>query len=155
MNNLKPLEIANKIIELSGINIFEDSRKKNIVEMRSLLIYILREKLGMRWVNIALFLKANNKPVNHATLIHSVKNFEMYKKDNKQIQEIYNIFSFKSNLGVDEIDRIHYLENKCSTLQKKLENPLVKLVIEVPNDRDKIESIERVVKSWKWKEKVL
>lgn len=155
MNNLKPLEIANKIIELSGINIFEDSRKKNIVEMRSLLIYILREKLGMRWVNIALFLKANNKPVNHATLIHSVKNFEMYKKDNKQIQEIYNIFSFRSNLGVDEIDRIHYLENKCSTLQKKLENPLVKLVIEVPNDRDKIESIERVVKSWKWKEKVL
>ena len=155
MNNLKPLEIANKIIELSGINIFEDSRKKNIVEMRSLLIYILREKLGMRWVNIALFLKANNKPVNHATLIHSVKNFEMYKKDNKQIQEIYNIFSFKSNLGVDEIDRIHYLENKCSTLQKKLENPLVKLVIEVPNDRDKIESIERVVESWKWKEKVL
>ena len=155
MNNLKPLEIANKIIELSGINIFEDSRKKNIVEMRSLLIYILREKLGMRWVNIALFLKSNNKPVNHATLIHSVKNFEMYKKDNKQIQEIYNIFSFKSNLGVDEIDRIHYLENKCSTLQKKLENPLVKLVIEVPNDRDKIESIERVVKSWKWKEKVL
>jgi|TARA_Y100000361_G_scaffold65370_1_gene57360 NADH:ubiquinone oxidoreductase subunit C len=155
MNNLKPLEIANKIIELSGINIFEDSRKKNIVEMRSLLIYILREKLGMRWVNIALFLKSNNKPVNHATLIHSVKNFEMYKKDNKQIQEIYNIFSFRSNLGVDEIDRIHYLENKCSTLQKKLENPLVKLVIEVPNDRDKIESIERVVKSWKWKEKVL
>ena len=155
MNNLKPLEIANKIIELSGINIFEDSRKKNIVEMRSLLIYILREKLGMRWVNIALFLKANNKPVNHATLIHSVKNFEMYKKDNKQIQEIYNIFSFRSNLGVDEIDRIHYLENKCSTLQKKLENPLVKLVIEVPNDRDKIESIERVVESWKWKEKVL
>ena len=155
MNNLKPLEIANKIIELSGINIFEDSRKKNIVEMRSLLIHILREKLGMRWVNIALFLKANNKPVNHATLIHSVKNFEMYKKDNKQIQEIYNIFSFRSNLGVDEIDRIHYLENKCSTLQKKLENPLVKLVIEVPNDRDKIESIERVVKSWKWKEKVL
>jgi NADH:ubiquinone oxidoreductase subunit C len=155
MTNLKPLEIANKIIELSGINIFEDSRKKNIVEMRSLLIYILREKLGMRWVNIALFLKSNNKPVNHATLIHSVKNFEMYKKDNKQIQEIYNIFSFRSNLGVDEIDRIHYLENKCSTLQKKLENPLVKLVIEVPNDRDKIESIERVVKSWKWKEKVL
>ena len=152
MTNLKPLEIANKIIELSGINIFEDSRKKNIVEMRSLLIHILREKLGMRWVNIALFLKANNKPVNHATLIHSVKNFE---KDNKKIQEIYNIFSFRSNLGVDEIDRIHYLENKCSTLQKKLENPLVKLVIEVPNDRDKIESIERVVKSWKWKEKVL
>ena len=148
MTNLKPLEIANKIIELSGINIFEDSRKKNIVEMRSLLIYILREKLGMRWVNIALFLKANNKPVNHATLIHSVKNFEMYKKDNKQIQEIYNIFSFRSNLGVDEIDRIHYLENKCSTLQKKLENPLVKLVIEVPNDRDKIESIERGVKSY-------
>jgi hypothetical protein len=157
MMNLKPIEIANKIKELSGLNIFTNKRKRKLVEMRALLIYILRDKLGMRWVSIALFFKNQNKPVNHATLIHSRKNFEVYKKHNKQIQEILNIFSFKSDLGIDEIDRIHYLENKCSTLQKKLDKPLVKLVIEIPEEKQEVaaESIERVVQSWEWKEKVL
>ena len=35
--NLKPIEIANKIIELSGINKFENTRKREYVEMRALL----------------------------------------------------------------------------------------------------------------------
>ncbi len=33
--NLKPIEIADKIKELSGINIFENTRKRPVVEMRS------------------------------------------------------------------------------------------------------------------------
>ena len=56
--NLKPIEIANKIIELSGINIFENTRKREYVEMRALLCYLLREKLAMRWTNISLFFRA-------------------------------------------------------------------------------------------------
>ena len=42
--NLKPIEIANKIIQESGINVFENNRRKYNVEMRSLLCFLLREK---------------------------------------------------------------------------------------------------------------
>jgi hypothetical protein len=155
--NLKPIQIANKIKKLSGINIFENTRKRPVVEMRSLLCYLLREKLGMRWTNIALFFRSQGKPINHATVIHSKKLYKLYKKTNKKLDEIEKIFSFRSDLSVDEIDRVHYLENKCRNLQQRLENPLVKLVSDIPSQKhDKVKHhIERLIQSWKWKDKVL
>lgn len=157
MNNLKPIDISKKVRELSGINVFVPSRKTEIVEMRSLLCYLLRDKLGMRWTNIARFFESQGKPINHATLIHSRKNYEMYKKTNKKIQEIEKLFSFKSTLTIDEIDRIHYLENKCKNLQLKFDHPLVQKLREVPEE--KIDEVEKVIdtyiKSLEWKSKVL
>ena len=62
MMNLKPIEIANKLIEESKINIFENTRKRNYIELRSLLCFLLRKKLNMRWIRIAKFFNDNNKP---------------------------------------------------------------------------------------------
>ena len=130
--NLKPIEIADKIKKMSGINIFENTRKRPVVEMRSLLCYLLREKLGMRWTNIALFFRSQGKPLNHATVIHSKRLYKLYKKTNKRLEEIEKEFSFRSDLSVDEIDRVHYLENKCRNLQiqvTKLKGKLKRSVV--------------------------
>jgi chromosomal replication initiation ATPase DnaA len=54
-------EIAEKVIELSGINIFERSRKREIVEMRSLFFYILRNKLDMGLTEISRYFSRNRK----------------------------------------------------------------------------------------------
>ena len=132
--NLKPIQIANKIKELSGINIFENTIKRPVVEIRSLLCYLLREKLGMRWTNIALFLKSQGKPVNHATVIHSKKLYNLYKQTNKRLGEIEKMFFFKSSLSVDEIDRVHYLENKCKNLEEKIEKLITKKVRQKETD---------------------
>lgn len=118
--NLKPIQISNKISKISKINIFENTRKRNYVEMRALLCYLLREKLNMRWTNIAKFFADNNKTMTHATCIHACKNYSMYKKHNKNLKEIEKLFTFKSKLTIDEIDRVHYLENKCKLLESKL-----------------------------------
>ena len=83
--NLKPIEIANKIIQESGINVFENNRRKYNVEMRSLLCFLLREKLNMRWLNIAKFFNDNNKSMTHASCIHAFKNYKMYKKTNSKL----------------------------------------------------------------------
>ena len=158
-HNLKPLEIAKKIIKLSGINIFENTRKKNVVEMRALFSYLLREKLKMRWTNIALFFKSQGKAMNHATVMHSIKHYKMYKESNNKLKDIEKMFFFKSNLNIDEIDRVHYLENKCKNLQQKLEvyeastNPLIDLISQIPKNREDeaIEKLELLLKGWKWK----
>ena len=118
--NLKPIEIANKIIKESGVDIFENYRRKNHIEMRSLLCFLLREKLNMRWLNIAKFFNDNNKSMTHASCIHAFNNYKMYKKTNSKLEDIENLFSFKSGLTIDEIDRVHYLENKCKLLENKL-----------------------------------
>lgn len=118
--NLKPIQIVNKIIKLSNLDIFENTRRKNHVEVRSLVCYILREKLNMRWTNISKFFNDNNKTMTHASCIHSFNNYNMYCKSNKKLKEIEKLFTFKSKLTIDEIDRVHYLENKCKLLESKL-----------------------------------
>jgi len=157
MMNLKPIEIANKIKELSGLDIFKNTRQRKYVEHRSLLATILRNKLLMRWTNIAVFFRSQGKDMDHATVMHSTRQYKMYKKHNKKLEEIENIFTFKSNLNYDEIDRIHYLENKCNSCETKLKEPLVKLVRDIPKEKtaDVEENIKRLMKAWEWKQKVL
>tara|TARA_R100000656_G_scaffold87541_1_gene63626 strand:+ start:654 stop:1043 length:390 start_codon:yes stop_codon:yes gene_type:complete len=120
--NPTPTQIANKIELFTGIKIFENTRRKPVIELRSLLVYLLREKLGMRWLSIALFFKSRGKPIHHATLIYSNKQYRMYKKTNSHLKEIEKLFSFKFNLTYDEIDKIHYLESQVKNLKVKLEN---------------------------------
>ena len=154
---LKPIQIADKIKELSGINIFENTRKRPVVEMRSLLCYLLREKLGMRWTNIALFFKSQGKSINHATVIHAVKTYRINRNHNNKLMEYERMFKFKSDLNYDEIDKIHYLENKVRNLEMKLIHPLLGIIKDIPEDRyDETQKfIERLKKGWEWKEKVL
>ena len=151
--NLKPIEIANKINRMTKGNVFENPRKKETVELRSLLVYLLREKLGMRWTNIAKFFQNNNKPMNHATAIYNCNNYSMYKKYNKNLIEIERLFTFKSNLNIDEIDRVHYLENKCKNLEEKINSPLLDMMLKIPKDKEDeaILKIKLLLRSWEWK----
>ena len=51
-------EISYRIGKKTKVNVFEDSRRKEVVHYRSLLIYLLRGKMNLRWKNIALFFNA-------------------------------------------------------------------------------------------------
>ena len=63
---IKPIELATKIEELTGLNVFENTRRRNVIEVRSLLCHLLRSKLNMRWTSIAYFFQENNKHITHA-----------------------------------------------------------------------------------------
>jgi len=137
MKELKPIDVANKLKDISKVNVFEETRKRDVVEIRMLLCYLLREKLNMRWINIAKFFSSNGKKMTHATAIHSCNMYPKYKKHNKQLKKFEKMFSFKSNLTYDEIDKIHYLENQIKNLQEKLNSPLIKLVNRIPLNEHK------------------
>ena len=162
MESYKPEEIGNNIAKMAALNIFENTRKKKYVEYRAMLCFLLREKLLMRWTNIANFFENQGKTMTHATAIHLVKMYPIYKKDNKNLEEIENMFNFKSNLNYDEIDKIHYLENKYNNIAKKyfvlldkLKNPLIKEIVELSDDKTKEvkEKLAILKKSWEWKQK--
>jgi len=153
MKNLKPIQLANKLKSITKINVFENTRKREIIEIRMLLCYLLREKLGMRWTNIALFFANNNKPMTHATAMHSYKMYPVYKKHNKKLKEYERMFTFKSDLTYDEIDRIHFLENQIKYLQNKLDHPLIALLEKIPQYKydETCERLDSYIKSWEWK----
>ena len=155
VKNMKAIDIANKITEISGINLFEKSRKRNVIEHRGLLCYILRDKLKMRWQKMEKFYTSQGWPVNHATLINSYRKWYIYKT-NEDVIKILNQFHFEDE-DQDEIDKVEMLETKCNNQKKKLEDPLVKAVLELPvNKREQVkEKLDLLKKEWAWKEKVL
>jgi hypothetical protein len=126
VNNYKPINIADKISELSGIDVFIDTRERKVVEVRSLLTYLLREKLKMRWKNIVLFYDRNGKKINMANVMHSYKKYEDYKKQNPFLDQLQNSFVFEPYSDYDEINKIDYLEKKCKRLEKKLQEQINK-----------------------------
>ena len=156
-------KIGDSVKEMSGIDIFDNTRSRSHVELRALVCYILREKMGMRWTNISLYFKSEGKTMHHATAIHSVKMYPIYRKYNNDLQELERCFNFKSELQYDEIDKLHYLQGKFDNLESKYiklqesikDNPILKVLEEIPEDciDEVIEKIDLVKKSWKWKNK--
>tara|TARA_R110002124_G_scaffold285885_1_gene465167 strand:+ start:578 stop:961 length:384 start_codon:yes stop_codon:yes gene_type:complete len=126
LNNLKPINIADKISELSGIDVFTDNRERRVVEVRALLTYLLRDKLKMRWKNIVLFYDRNGKKINMANVMHSYKKYDDYKKQNPVLDQLQKSFVFEPYSDYDEINKIDYLEKKCKRLEKKLQEQINK-----------------------------
>jgi len=161
--NLTPTEIADKIKEISGIDLFKNTRKKEYIELRSLLNHLLRNKLNMRWAYIAQFFIDNGKTYDHSLAIHSCRTYEQLAKYNPKLKEIEDMFTFKSNLTYDQIDKCYYLENKIKNLNNKisklkgeLDSPAYNLLKDV-DDEDVPELEERLgmwKKSLEWKKKL-
>lgn len=126
INNLKPINIADKISELSGIDVFANNRERKVVEVRALLTYLLRDKLKMRWKNIVLFYDQNGKKINMANVMHSYKKYPYYQQQNSELINLQSQFIFDPDISHDEINQIDYLEKKCRRLEKKLEEQLNK-----------------------------
>lgn len=151
--DLKPIELAHRIKQITGINVFENTRRRSVLEVRSLLCHLMRVKLKMRWINIANFFQDNGKHITHATVINAVNKYSTNKRYNSSLEDVEKHFVFKEDFTVDEINKVKYLENKCEKLQEKLDLPLVKLVIRIPKYREEeaLSFIRRVVKSFEWK----
>jgi len=153
-------EIAEKVIELSGINIFERSRKREVVEMRSLFFYILKNKLDMGLTEMSRYFEDSASSINHATIIWSLKNYELYKSTNKRIQEIEEMIILKTSMNIKGINRETYLELKCKELEAEIErlntkpneSKIIDLINKVPKAREGefITRMELMIKGWEW-----
>ena len=159
MKDLTPIEIGDKIKRLSGIDLYKNTRKRDFVEHRALLCYILRDKLQMRWTFIASLFISQGKHMDHDNCMQLVKMYPIYRQGNKTLETIEKTFVFNSKIPLDEIDKVNYLENKYESLEseylkqkEQLKNPLVKLVIDIPNDKlvDAKDRIKLMKASWKW-----
>lgn len=89
--NREANKIAKDIIDISGINVFENSRKRKYIEMRSLLTFMLRHHCDMKFKDIRDFYEANGKSYDHSTAIHSLKAFETHRRYNPKIDKYFDI----------------------------------------------------------------
>ena len=84
-------KIANHIIDISGIDVFKNTRKRKYVEMRSLLTFMLRHHCNMKFTDIRDFYKSKGKSYDHATAIYSLKAFEMHRRYNPLLDKYFDI----------------------------------------------------------------
>ena len=169
------LKISERIIEMTGVDIFQNTRKREYVELRALVCHIFRNKMNMRWTTIANFFTSMGKKTDHASVIHLVKMYPIYKKSNEDLFELESCFEFKSKLNYDEIDQVHFLQNEYRKVKKENkilveevkelksksknysddQHNLLMLFDGLPKNRidEIIERINLLKKSWSWKSK--
>ena len=84
-------KIAKQIIDISGIDVFDNTRKKEYIQMRSLLTFMLRHHCNMKFTEIRDFYESNGKNYDHATAIHSLRSFETNRKYNPKLDKYFDI----------------------------------------------------------------
>ena len=121
-------EVSERIIKMSGIDIFKNTRVTKYIELRSLACYIFRVKMNEPFAHIANFFESKGKSMDHATVIHAVKRYSIYKNTNDRLKIYESCIKFKKNdkmdsvtidLGYQGVDRIELLQNKCKKIEKR------------------------------------
>ena len=84
-------KIARDIINISGIDVFDNTRKKEYIQMRSLLTFMLRHHCNMKFKDIRDFYESNGKNYDHSTAIHSLRSFETNRKYNPKLDKYFDI----------------------------------------------------------------
>ena len=158
-------KIGDSVKEVSGLDIFDNTRRRDYVEMRALVCYVLRKKLRIGLTNIALYFQSEGKTMHHATVIHLVKMYPMYKRYNSRLASIEESFEQLNNLefNQDSYIRNQYLSYNYDKLQEKYKdlkdtiktNPILDVLKDIPEDKidEVIERINILKKSWDWKSK--
>ena len=123
-------KIAKYLTDISEVDVFANSRRRENVEMRSLLTFILRNHLGMTFHQIKNFYENNGKHYDHATAMHSLKTFEVNRRYSKSLDEWLKKIQFlirdKSNI------KKGMLEHKLQYLHSNDINKLLKIVNDMP-----------------------
>jgi phosphopantothenate synthetase len=114
--------IANTIKEVTDVNIFEKTRRRDVVELRSVATYYLRKVAGLKYRQISDQYKRNGLRIHHATLIHSLNNYDIYKKYSESVQKAHlcliddnlvdarkYIIRNMSKMTADKIEKIEHI----------------------------------------------
>tara|TARA_R100000951_G_C2524582_1_gene144503 strand:- start:190 stop:558 length:369 start_codon:yes stop_codon:yes gene_type:complete len=109
--------IADTIKEVTDVNIFEKTRRRDVVELRSVATYYLRKVVGLKYRQISDQYKRNGLRIHHSTLIHSLNNYDIYKKYSESVQKAH-LFLIDDNL-VDA--RKYILRNMSKMTADKIE----------------------------------
>lgn len=150
-----------KIIELeTGIDVDIISRKRNFVEIRALYYKLLRDVLGMTLQSIA---DTVNK--DHATILHSIKNFDIWSSYSDDLRKSYtNVMHMTHHYEYDSMDnlelsklrynnilldlKVKELTDHISSMRNTNTSRLHELIDRVPIDKEELmyERISAIVR---------
>lgn len=114
--------ITNIIKEETNINILENTRQREFIELRSVANKYMKEELDYTQQQIADAYVQLGKKIKRLSIRHSINNYEVYSKYNIKLNKIYNrvllhnakkanVIKFIKNLNEDEIEKVNNFIN--------------------------------------------
>ena len=119
MNNVQEL-----IKQISGVDIFQETRKQEVVEYRAVANLFLNKIMGYSLMDIVRWYQSNGKNSHHATIIFSINNYDIYKKYNKDLEKMFNTLLSSTTSTTSIADLIREVKD----LNQKELNDLMKYV---------------------------
>lgn len=107
-------ETAEYIKTATGIDVFKNTRQREYVEYRALYNYILYKIKGLSLMKIVRIYQENGKPYNHATVLHSLKMFDIYKTYNHRLLPVLDELCYELYGSLD--NEIAYIKNSISEM---------------------------------------
>lgn len=113
-------QIKELILKELKVDITETCRKREIIEGRALYFYLVRKLYKKR----SLQSIAADFDMNHATVVHSLKNFSMYEEYNTKILDCKNlILKLLGGKVEQELSQEDIFKKKLHDLEKQLNAP--------------------------------
>lgn len=95
---------ARGIKKYSGVNVYENTRRRDVVTYRALHVYLLKKHLKWSLSDIARFYQKNGKTsYDHATVLHALNMFDNYCFYDKELIECLTAMSLM--IPSDEVKR--------------------------------------------------
>lgn len=113
-------QIKELILRELKVDITETCRKREIIEGRALYFYLVRKLYKKR----SLQSIASDFEMNHATVVHALKNFQVYETYNPKILDCKNlILKLLGGEVEQELSQEDIFKKKLHDLEKQLNAP--------------------------------
>jgi len=140
------MEITERIKQIikqeTNIDVCKSSRKHNIIEARALYFHSIKHFKP----KMTLQEMADSVNKNHATVIHSLNNYEMYEKFNRDLRSLRNIIVNQ----MDEQNVLNTEDNEELRLELKKKNLKVsELEIQLEESNLRLNKLEKAAYEYK------
>ena len=111
-------QIAIKINTLKDLDLFENSRKRDVVESRAVFTYILYKFYNMGCTQIRDLYRSQGKAMDHATVLHALRNWEIYVLNNASLEDLVIAVMTNTEFEKDQ-DKIRWITSKLNYLNSE------------------------------------
>jgi len=127
-----PKEVSDLLISITKVNIFEKTRVRNVIEHRAFLCYLLKDKFDMGPSAISNFMRTQPKlkTYDHATAIHALKMFKVYKAYRKEyFDTLETYFKISPDENYEQLPSLENMVNKYVLYKNRYYNAKNKIKI--------------------------
>ena len=152
-------ELAKRFVEITRLDLTDDSRHEDKAYFRALLYKILHDVNGMNDRMISQWFAEIGVKRNRSSIFHALRKIDIYYENFVKFRDVYDLFFDDKKRQRDRIDskkseKIRLINERIDNVKIFGErNKMHDLIDTIPKDKqDEIyEIINLRIKSWEWK----